>query len=317
MSTLEHQEDDPRIPHPDTDRRHVPGPDAMPLWNESFWFPLYDPERDIGVIVRWGLTPRFQGGAANFYLAILRGGEPVYLATHQRAPLPAAKAGRLALHNGLMMEWLEPLHSFRLSFKEGDLGFDLTFTGMSPPYLYDSWRHGPADVVPRHIEQGGRARGTVTIDGRTHAFDGFAHRDHTFGGERDWNKFYRWNYLSGEFDRFWFNAVRIKFDPQMDWLYVGCVYDGERVRALSHIAMAVRTVQGGARPIAATLALTDETGKIHRIETGSFHGVCPVLIGRTWVKDHIVQYRMGSAIGYGILEHGYREEERLSEFENE
>jgi hypothetical protein len=89
------------------------------------------------------------------------------------------------------------------------------------------------------------------------------------------------------------------------------------VRALSHIDMAVRTVQGGARPIAATLALTDDTGQIHRIETGSFHGVCPVLIWRTWLKDHIVQYRMGSAIGYGVLEHGYREEERLVEFENE
>ena len=317
MSALEYREDNPRLPHPDTDRRHEPGPDPMPLWNESFWFPLYDPERDLGIVVRWGLFPCFEGGSANFYLAVLRGGEAVYVANHQRAPLPPVKPGRLALYNGLTLEWLEPLHSFRLSFKEGDLGFDLTFTAMSPPFLYDSVRHGPPEVVPRHIEQGGRAQGTVTIDGRTHAFDGYAHRDHTFGGERDWNKFYRWNYFSGEFDRFWFNAVRIKFDPEMDWLYVGCLFDGERVLGLEKIDVTVRTVQGGARPVAAELTLTDESGKVHHIETGTFHGVCPVLIWRTWVKDHIVQYRMGNAVGYGILEHGYREDAKLAEFEIE
>jgi hypothetical protein len=254
---------------------------------------------------------------ANFYLAVIHGGETVYLASHHRAPLPPATPSRLALYNGLTLEWLEALRSFRLSFAEGDLGFDLTFTGMSPPFLYDSWRHGPPELVPRHIEQGGRAQGTVTIGGRAHAFDGYAHRDHTFGGERDWNKFYRWNYFSGEFDRFWFNAVRIKFDPEMDWLYVGCLFNGERVLGLEKIDVTVRTVQGGARPTFAKLALIDESGKAHHIETGSFHGVCPVLIGATWVKDHIVQYRMENAVGYGVLEHGYREDTRLTELEAE
>ena len=27
------------------DRRHLPGPNALPLWSESYWFPLYDPEQ--------------------------------------------------------------------------------------------------------------------------------------------------------------------------------------------------------------------------------------------------------------------------------
>jgi len=26
---------------PDDDRRHVPGPGSLPLWSESYWFPLY------------------------------------------------------------------------------------------------------------------------------------------------------------------------------------------------------------------------------------------------------------------------------------
>jgi len=317
MTAPEHHDHDVRIPRPETDGRHEPGPDALPLWNESLWFALYDPLRELGVIVRWGVQPCLEGGHGNFYLGVLRAGEPVYLASQQRAPLPAMEPGRIALHNGLTLEWLEPLRSFRLSFRDGDLGFDLTFVGASPPYLYDSWKQGPADWVPRHIEQGGRATGTVTIAGVDHPFDGSAHRDHTFGGERDWDQFYRWNYLAGEIDRFWFNAVRIKFAADMDWLYVGCIFDGERLLALTDLAIDVRTVQGGARPVGARLTLTDEAGKIHRIRTESFHGVCPVLIGRTWLKDHLVRYRMGEAIGYGILEHGYREDDALPELVSE
>lgn len=313
MTAPEHQDHDPRIPRAETDRRHEPGPEALALWNESFWFALYDPRNDLGVIVRWGLHPRLDRGYGNFYLGVLRGGEPVYLASHQRAPLPGVERDRIALYNGLTLTWLEPLRSFRLSFAEGDLGFDLTFVGVSPPYLYDSWRNGPADWVPRHIEQGGRATGTVTIGGVAIPFDGHAHRDHTYGGERDWEQFYRWNYFSGEIDRFWFNAVRIKFAADMDWLYVGCVGDGERVLALTDLAIEVRTVQGGARATGATLALTDESGVTHHITTDGFCGVCPVLIRRTWLKDGIVRYRKGDALGYGILEHGYREDETLAE----
>jgi hypothetical protein len=186
---------------------------------------------------------------------------------------------------------------------------------MSPPFLYDSWEQGKADWIPRHIEQGGRARGTVTIGETVHAFDGFAHRDHTYGGERDWDTFYRWSYLSGELDRFWFNAVRIKFDADMDWLYVGCLFDGERVLALSEIEMEVSTVQGGARPVGVRVRMTDELGRAHEVRSETVHAVCPVLIRSTWVKDHIVRYRMGDAIGYGILEHGYTEDDQLAEFE--
>jgi len=99
----------------------------------------------------------------------------------------------------------------------------------------------------------------------------------------------------------------------MDWLYVGCIFNGERVLALTDLVIDVRTVQGGARPIGATLVLTDETGAVHRIETDGVHGVCPVLICRTWLKDCLVRYRAGDAVGYGILEHGYREDDSLSE----
>src|SRR5215213_3029984 len=99
--TREHQDHDPRIPRPETDGLHQPGPEALTLWNESLWFALYDPAQDLGVIVRWGLHPRLERGYANYYLGVLQRGEPVLVASNQRVPLPAADPDRIALANGL------------------------------------------------------------------------------------------------------------------------------------------------------------------------------------------------------------------------
>jgi HK97 family phage major capsid protein len=71
----------------------------------------------------------------------------------------------------------------------------------------------------------------VTIDGEPMAFAGWAHRDHSFGGERDWDKFWRWTYLSGRVgervdESLWFNAVEIRFGAEFPPIHIGCV--GER-----------------------------------------------------------------------------------------
>src|SRR5688572_20816779 len=142
--TREHPEPDPhdpRIPRPATDGRHRPGPEALPLWNESLWFAMYDPAEELGVVVRWGLHPRLGSGSSNYYLGILHRGETVLVATHQSMPMPPDDPDRIALANGLTLQWREPLRSFRLTYDDGGAGFDLTFTGMSPPYLYDSWQN--------------------------------------------------------------------------------------------------------------------------------------------------------------------------------
>jgi hypothetical protein len=304
----------PYLPSPEQDQRHRPGPDAQPFWNESFWFPLYDPKLDIGIVLRSGLYPTWGSGTSNCYLTIFEHGRVVLSLTDQLLPMPAYEPGRLVSANGLTLDWEEPLQRFRLRFSSGQHGFDLQWQGMSPPFLYQGVDDEPVDLVPRHIEQGGRARGTVTIGGHAHSFDGYAHRDHTFGGERDWNTFYRWNYLSGEFDSFWFNAVRIKFHADMDWLHIGCLWDGERLLNLAEIAMRIDTADGGSRPLAADVRLVDETGGAHHITSGRICGACVVPIWNCWLKDYVVEYHRGGELGYGVLEHGYLEGAPLHEF---
>jgi hypothetical protein len=76
---------------------------------------------------------------------------------------------------------------------------DFSFEAIHPPYAYSSH----AEPFPRYFaddryEQGGRAWGTARLDGEEVTFDGFCHRDHSWGA-RSWGGtlHYKWiNFLS-------------------------------------------------------------------------------------------------------------------------
>lgn len=289
---------------PEDDRRHAPGPGTLPLWNESFWFPFYDPKQEVGVVFRFGNHANL--GYANLFLFITHRHELVHTVIDHRLPVPPIEPGRCTIH-GLTIEWLEPLQRFRLRYQDGPHAFDVVWDAFSPTFTYPRPPDTSYDLVPGHIEQAGRVKGTVTIAGQTFPIDCLGHRDHSWGGERDWAKFHRWNYLSGEFGPdFWFNAVRIDLGG---WeMPIGGIWDGTEVLGLQTVEIQVDTADGGARQRGCTVRLVDERGREHHIVGEEVIANCPVLYGRSWLKDAFVRYRMGERIGYGILEHGYLEQ---------
>ena len=289
---------------PEDDARHTPGPGSLPLWNESLWFPFYDSASDVGVVLRAGIHAN--RGEANLFLFLTHRGTVVHSVIDHRLPVPPIEQGRLEMA-GLLIEWLVPRESFRLRYRHGTHGMDVVWQAISPTYLYP---HPPGvsfDQFPGHIEQGGAVRGTVTLAAVPYPIDCLGHRDHSWGGERDWAKFHRWNYLSGELGRdFWFNAVRIDLGPETD-IRVGCLWDGRELLALAGIELAVGTADGGARQLGVDARLTDERGREHHVVGEEVLVNCPVQYGRTWLKDGITRYRCGDRMGFGILEHGYVE----------
>lgn len=288
------------------DARHQPGPESMPLWNESYWFPFYDAVAGIGVVFRLGMHPN--RGEANVFFAITQRSAIVHSFVDHRFPLPPMTPGRLVL-GPLAIELEKPLERFRLRYTAGAHAMDVVWEGISPVALYPIPPGTTADQVPRHIEHAGHVAGTVTIGGHPHRIDCLGHRDHSFGGERDWEKFQRWNYLSGEIDRdFWFNATRIAFAPDMDYLHIGCLWDGRELLELGEIRMQVETTDGGTRQRSVDLHMVDERGRAHHVVGEEVLAIVPVRYGRTWLKDGFTRYRYGERVGYGILEHGYVEQ---------
>src|SRR6185369_5437028 len=95
----------PYAPTPEQDERHQTSPAAPTFWNESFWFPMYDPALDVGIVFRIGLYPRWDGGRANLYLTIVQRGRVVLSLTDQLLPLQPHEPRRLAGGHGLSVEW--------------------------------------------------------------------------------------------------------------------------------------------------------------------------------------------------------------------
>jgi hypothetical protein len=287
------------------DRRHTPGPGSLPLWNESFWFPFYDPQQEIGVVFRVGSYPN--RNEANVFLFITHRGTIVHSVVDLRAALPPMERARLGIH-GLQIDWEEPLERFRLRYRSGGHAIDVVWSAISPAYQYPDPPESTAEQIPRHIEQGGSVTGTVTIADTPYPIACLGHRDHSWGGERDWAKFWRWTYLSGEIGRdFWFNAVRISFAPEAT-IHIGCLWDGTEVLELTHIALEVETTDGGARQLGVDARLVDARGREHHVVGEEVLAIAPVRFGGTWLKDGFTRYRLGERVGYGILEHGYVEE---------
>ena len=145
------------------------------------------------------------------------------------------------------------------------------------------------------------------LGGTEYPFRGLGHRDHSWGGERDWTKFKRWTYLSGEFGTdAWFNAVRIDLGDQLD-IRIGCMWDGKELLALQAIEIEPRTVEGGTRQVGVDVRITDEHGREHHIVGEEVVANCPAWMGRTVLKDGFARYRWGDRVGWGIHEHGFVE----------
>lgn len=287
------------------DAPHKPGPASLPLWNESYWFSFYDPSSDIGVTARLGMHPN--KGEGNLYLIFTQDDRVIHSLTEMRGPVPALKNGRLSLH-GYSIAFEKPLERFRLRYEAESHAMDVVWEGMSPTYVYPHPPGSSYDQYSRHIEHAGRVAGVVTLGGRRYKVDCFGHRDHSWGGERDWAKMRGWDYLSGEFGPdFWFNAVRVSMEGMPQDLYMGCVWDGEQVMPLAQIKIDVRTTEGGTRQLGVDLRMTDELGREHHIAGEQVLAIAPAWFNRTCVRDGFTRYRYGDRTGYGVLELGYTE----------
>lgn len=287
------------------DERHSPGPDSLPLWNESYWFPIYDPKTEIGVVLRAGTYANQH--TSNVYLFITHKGAIVHTWFEQRGPFPPLEPRRLAI-GGLTIDIEKPRERLRLRYTSGNSGFDLLWEGYSPAYMYPRPPDVPFQQYPGHIEQSGVVTGTVTIGGVPHPIDGFGHRDHSWGGERDWNKFYGWDYLNVEFGRdAWFHAVRFELTPGNN-IYIGALWDGKELHEGREIQLDIKTADGGTRQIGCDWRMQDERGRAYHIIGEPVLANCVVRFNKTWLKDGIARFRWGERVGYGILEHGYLEE---------
>jgi len=284
------------------DRRHVPGPGARPLWNESWWFPFYDPATRIGVVTRIGLLP--MQPRANLWLLVTRDGALVHDASDLDVALPAGDIDTGLRVGGLTYRCVEPLTRWRLTYADATVRMDVAWEAFSPVHQWPVPPGSSVEDVPRHIEQSGWASGTLEIAGRQTAIvRAHAHRDHSWGGERDWAKMRRWYYTSGEMGAdLSFNAVKVWFGEDA-YLTVGCLWDGSETQDLAELDVTCRIDPATGDHTTGVVTFRDARGRDWRFD-GEVLARCPVRIGPTLVDDGITVFRGAGRVGYGIIEYG-------------
>jgi hypothetical protein len=102
----------------------------------------------------------------------------------QLSPLtPGTEMFDFSLPTGLTVACVEPLHEYRLQYKDDGCEVDFTWRRLHPPFSppmptsQGQWgRH--------HYDQMGRITGRVAVDGETITVDGWSMRDHSWGPRR-------------------------------------------------------------------------------------------------------------------------------------
>ena len=193
------------------------------------------------------------------------------------------------------------MRKFQLNYDGSGASLDVIWSGSHPVFLYPVPSGTTESQFPRHIEQGGRVRGTVTVGGRSYVIDTVGHRDHSWGGERDWARLQTWHYISGDFGDFSFNVVRVMMDGGE--FSAGYVWDGKHIMSVTDIRTEVATDASGRRQTAATIAFLDERERARAI-SAKVIDLCEVDLGKTNCNDGFAEFRMEDKRGHGIVELG-------------
>jgi hypothetical protein len=173
------------------DRRHTLRKE--PLSRESLVFTLQLPQEKIA---GW-VYPRVgaDGKAAAIFCAFGDGvpGGSIYETFHDIA-VPDSMDFAAWKVGGVELTLTEPLRTAHVKYTGQRLNYDFKFDAIHPAYSYDSHPDRcPKYFADNRFEQSGRVKGTMSIDGRSIAFDTLGHRDHSWG-TRNWgvNYHYKW-----------------------------------------------------------------------------------------------------------------------------
>jgi hypothetical protein len=169
----------------------------LPLERESIPYILTLPEHGIGAFTYTWVTKDNVAGAIAVVFGPAIGEQPIVEAIDGVVMGPGKnfddwQVGPLHLSQDLK------LRRAKLEVKGARVQLDLQFDALHPAYAYGFHEQGcPPYAATNRLEQAGRVRGTLVVDGKSHAFDSTAARDHSWG-TRDWDYAQHWKWLHAQ-----------------------------------------------------------------------------------------------------------------------
>lgn len=167
--------------------RFCPTATEDPYWNESCWFSFSIPEREIHGMVYYFFRPNMNllmGGPVLWDGSGAHPWDCLYYDWHHFQTMPEGEKFDFRSHTSLEVRVLEPRRRYALRYDQPDFAMDLTWTAIEPPHHFlgmEIEATGMSAENRMHLEQMGRAAGTVTLRGETLAVDSYALRDTSWG----------------------------------------------------------------------------------------------------------------------------------------
>ncbi len=177
------------------DDRHAL-PDS-PNARESIPMMINDPDAGVAGFAYTWVTGASEAGAILALFGPGVGNQPVIDALADR-PVPRDMGFGDWRIDGFTMQNDLKFDQARLGWNSPKAKLDLTFEAFHPPYAYGAHEDGcPSYTATDRIEQSGTLKGTIEVAGKTFAYDGFGHRDHSWG-TREWGAFQHYNWFEGQ-----------------------------------------------------------------------------------------------------------------------
>lgn len=298
-----------------TDVLHPPGTD--PDWSESFYFNFYDRKSGILAFMRIGITPN--KGKKNFFCGlIMPDGE--FLVNKSELGL----LGEPLEAGPLRFEKIAPERLWLLSFdghllrqEPGAPGgrakrvqFKILFESLNEIFDYRECVSGRKEIVSgrvasEHLEQFGRATGSMSVDGSGFEISALGERDHSWG-VRDWNAPKMWVWLTCQFsEEHALNVTKLVMgDEEVD---AGFVHKRGRNLPVISAEIETRYSEGGV-PSSLKLRLKDGEGRLHDIDaTIEKMATLPFRSedGKhlSILYEPLARYEQGGETGYGVAEY--------------
>ncbi|MBI0584341.1 MAG: hypothetical protein ISF22_08970 [Methanomassiliicoccus sp.] len=295
----------------------VTGEAAQPMdegQNESFYFNFYDRGNDLFMFVRIGLMPNMNERSA-FCFIMMPDGATVWM--REMRPFGVGRAGV----GGLRMETVDADRRWKLAFdghmdnmaEEGlqtiPVSFSLNFEALNEMFDYEACADADnaeifRQVAQDHVEQFGKASGSLMVGEQQYDISGLGERAHT-QGIRDPDRSKLWIWLSAQFSRsLAFNLTKLFTDKEA---IAGYLHMNGRNVAL--VKADVRTVlDPDGTPGSLAISSTDADGGRHRMTAEVLRVVTVPFPSRdgkrlTVVHEALVEFDLNGQKGYGMAEY--------------
>ena len=297
----------------DSDTLHEFGHD--PEWNESFYFNFYDKTRDICAFMRLGLKPNMNEKTA--FVFLMMPGNSI-LAWKDRESL---RDTELAVKD-LRFQKVHTEKKWHLEFsgtmekhKENatsseQVSFGVDYESLNEVFDYRDCIGGTGEkiserIAVQHLEQFGRARGTLRVGVDQYALDGLGERDHSWG-VRDWNAPKMWMWLTCQFSKeSALNVTKLVMDEgEVD---AGFIHMAGKNVPLTKVE--IETSWDTRRePKSLEMKLEDKKGTAYNVRAYVMRKAIVPFASRdgknlSLMHENLARYEMDSNIGYGIAEY--------------